>query len=106
MERHGHIADRKLFEGLIMQYQQFITIGHETIMSVLMLIGPALIASLVIGLIIGIFQAATSINEATLTFVPKLVVVVGVLALSAPFMISTVSGFFQMVFTEVARVNR
>lgn len=89
-----------------MQYQQFITIGHETIMSVLMLIGPALFASLVIGLLIGIFQAATSINEATLTFVPKLVVVVGVLALSAPFMISTVSGFFQMVFTEVSRVNR
>ncbi len=71
-----------------------------------MLIGPALFASLVIGLLIGIFQAATSINEATLTFVPKLVVVVGVLALSAPFMISTVSGFFQMVFTEVSRVNR
>jgi flagellar biosynthetic protein FliQ len=37
-----------------------------------------------IGLIIGIFQAATSINEATLTFVPKLLVIVGVLALSAP----------------------
>ena len=89
-----------------MQYQQFIMVGRETVMSVLMIIGPALLASLIIGLIIGIFQAATSINEATLTFVPKLVVVVGVLALSAPFMISTVSGFFQMVFTEVSRVNR
>jgi flagellar biosynthetic protein FliQ len=89
-----------------MQYQQFITIGHETIMSVFMLIGPALFASLVIGLVIGIFQAATSINEATLTFVPKFVVVVGVLAFSAPFMISTVSGFFSFVFSEVSRVNR
>jgi len=89
-----------------MQYQQFITIGHETIMSVLMLIGPALLASLTIGLLIGIFQAATSINEATLTFIPKLLVVVGVLALSAPFMISTVSGFFQLIFSEVSRVNR
>jgi flagellar biosynthetic protein FliQ len=89
-----------------MQYQQFITVGHETILSVLMLIGPALLASLVIGLLIGIFQAATSINEATLTFVPKLVIVVGVLARSAPFMISTVSGFFAFVFTEVSRVNR
>jgi flagellar biosynthetic protein FliQ len=89
-----------------MQYQQFITIGHETIMSVFMLIGPALLASLVIGLVIGIFQAATSINEATLTFVPKFVVVVGVLALSAPFMISTVSGFFTFIFSEVSRINR
>lgn len=89
-----------------MQYQQFIIVGRETIMSVLLLIGPALLASLIIGLIIGVFQAATSINEATLTFVPKLVVVVGVLALSAPFMISTVSNLFQFIFTEVARVNR
>jgi flagellar biosynthetic protein FliQ len=89
-----------------MQYAQFITVGNETIMSVLMLIAPALVASLVIGLVIGIFQAATSINESTLTFVPKLVVVVGVLALSAPFMISTASGFFAFVFSEVSRVNR
>ena len=89
-----------------MQYQQFIMVGRETVMSVLMIIGPALLASLIIGLIIGVFQAATSINEATLTFVPKLLVVVGVLALSAPFMISTISGFFQLVFTEVVRVNR
>jgi len=39
-----------------MQYQQFITVGHETIMSVLMLVGPALLASLAIGLLIGIFK--------------------------------------------------
>jgi len=89
-----------------MQYQQFVMIGRETITSVLLTIGPALAASLIIGLIIGIFQAATSINEATLTFVPKLLVIVGVLALSAPFMISTVSTFFQTVFTEIARVSR
>ena len=56
-----------------MDYQPFILIGRETLISVLFTIGPALIAALVIGLIIGVFQAATSINEATLTFVPKLV---------------------------------
>ena len=89
-----------------MQYQQLIMIGRETIQSVLWTIGPTLIAALLIGLIIGVFQAATSINEATLTFVPKLLVIVGVLALSAPFMISTLSGFFQTIFTEVARVTR
>ena len=89
-----------------MQYQQFIMIGRETIQSVLWTIGPTLLAALLIGLIIGVFQAATSINEATLTFVPKLLVIVGVLALSAPFMISTLSTFFQTIFTEVARVSR
>ena len=89
-----------------MQYQQFIMIGRETIQSVLWTIAPALIASLFIGLLIGVFQAATSINKATLTFVPKLLVIVGVLALSAPFMISTLTGFFQTIFTEIARVSR
>lgn len=89
-----------------MQYQQFIMIGRETLQSVLWTIGPTLLAALLIGLVIGIFQAATSINEATLTFVPKLLVIVAVLALSAPFMISTISTFFQTVFTEIARVSR
>ena len=81
-------------------------IGRETIQSVLWTIGPTLLAALLIGLIVGIFQAATSINEATLTFVPKLLVIVGVLALSAPFMISTLTGFFQTIFAEIARVSR
>jgi flagellar biosynthetic protein FliQ len=89
-----------------MQYAQFVSIGRETIQSIMIIIGPALIAALVIGVLIGIFQAATSINEATLTFVPKLIIVVLVLALSAPFMISNISSFFRTVFTEIARVNR
>ena len=89
-----------------MDYQPFILIGRETLISVLFTIGPALIAALVIGLIIGVFPAATSINDATLTFVPKLVVVIGVLALSAPFMIGTISGFFSLIFNEIGRVGR
>lgn len=89
-----------------MDYQHFVVIGRETIMSVLYTTGPVLIAALVIGLVIGVFQAATSINEATLTFVPKLVIVVGVLALSAPFMIATIGGFFQTIFNEIGRVGR
>lgn len=89
-----------------MDYQNFVMVGRETLISVLYTIGPALIAALVIGLIIGVFQAATSINEATLTFVPKLVIVIGVLALSAPFMIATIGGFFQTIFNEIGRVGR
>lgn len=89
-----------------MQYAQFIGIGREMVQIVLWTIGPTLAASLLVGILIGIFQAATSINEATLTFVPKLIVITGVLALSAPFMISTLTGFFQTVFSEIARVNR
>ena len=89
-----------------MQYAQFIAVGREMIQIVLWTIGPTLAASLLVGVLIGIFQAATSINEATLTFVPKLIVITGGLALSAPFMISTLTGFFQTIFSEIARVNR
>lgn len=89
-----------------MPYQQFAMVGRETLQSVLFTVGPVLIAALAVGLVIGMVQAATSINEATLTFVPKLVVVAVVLALSGPFMVTTISNFFQSVFTEIARVGR
>jgi flagellar biosynthetic protein FliQ len=81
-------------------------IGRETLQSVLFTLGPILITALVVGLVIGIFQAATSINESTLTFVPKLIIVMGVLAIAGPFMISTMTNFFLSVFTEIARVGR
>ncbi len=89
-----------------MPYEQFIAIGHETLLSTVLTVTPVLLGGLVIGLIVGIFQAATSINEATLAFVPKLIVVGLVLVLAGPFMISTMSGFFQTIFTEIGRVNR
>lgn len=89
-----------------MHYQQFAMVGRETLQSVLFTVGPVLIAALLVGLLIGMAQAATSINEATITFVPKLVVVAIVLALSGPFMVTTISNFFQSVFVEIARVGR
>jgi flagellar biosynthesis protein FliQ len=89
-----------------MHYEQFINIAHETLLSVVLTIGPVLVSALVAGLIVGIFQAATSINEATLTFVPKLVIVIVVLALSAPFMLSTLSGFFATIFSEIGKVGQ
>ena len=89
-----------------MFYEQFIPVARETLTSTLMLVGPALGAALVIGLVVGVFQAATSINEATLAFVPKLLAVFAVLALSAPFMMSTMTGFFQLIFAEIGKVAR
>ncbi|GAB1431009.1 flagellar biosynthesis protein FliQ [Ignavibacteria bacterium] len=70
---------------------------------VLLIAGPLLALSLILGLIIAIFQAATSINEQTLTFVPKLALVFIVTVLALPFMIGTmktfVLGLFQMIPT-------
>ena len=89
-----------------MGLDQFIIIGRETIYVVVMAIGPLLIAALAVGVFMGIIQAATSINEQTLAFVPKLLVVIAIFMLAGPFMFSTVTGFFQTIFTEIGRVGR
>lgn len=89
-----------------MGLDQFIIVGRETIYVVIMAIGPLLIAALAVGVFMGIIQAATSINEQTLAFVPKLLVVIGIFMLAGPFMFSTVTGFFQTIFTEIGRVGR
>lgn len=83
-----------------MGYEQFIAIGRETLLSTALTVTPVLLAGLIIGLIVGIFQAATSINEATLAFVPKLIVVGLVLVIAGPFMISTLPDFFKRSFLK------
>ena len=89
-----------------MGLDQFIIVGRETIYVVVLTIGPLLVVALAVGVFMGIIQAATSINEQTLAFVPKLLVVIGIFMLAGPFMFSTVTGFFQTIFTEIGRVGR
>lgn len=67
---------------------------------------PILIASLAVGLVVGLVQAATSVNEQTLTFVPKLAVVALVLVLLGASMMALVSDFMQDIFNEIARIGR
>ena len=61
----------------------------------LMVSAPVLMVVLVVGLIVSIFQAATQINEATLSFVPKIVAAVAVLAIAGPWMLSTLVDYIQ-----------
>lgn len=63
--------------------------------------GPILTIALVVGLIIGIIQAATSINEMTLSFVPKLVFVLGGFALLSSFIITGLSEYFAFIFDSI-----
>ena len=65
--------------------------------------GPFLGAALAIGLIIGIIQAATSIQEMTLTFVPKLILVVVAFGLLANFMMVQLTDYFSFIFDQVAQ---
>ncbi|WP_230281162.1 MULTISPECIES: flagellar biosynthetic protein FliQ [unclassified Croceicoccus] len=67
---------------------------------------PVLIASLAVGLLIGLIQAATSVNEQTLTFVPKLAVTALVLVLLGGAMMGLVGEFATEIFTEIARISQ
>lgn len=67
---------------------------------------PVLLAALAVGLVIGIVQAATSVNEQTLTFVPKLAVVAGVLVVMGASMMGLVGDFAQDIFLHIAEIGR
>ena len=68
--------------------------------------GPVLLVALAIGLTVGIIQAATSINEMTLSFVPKLVLVLLTLALIANFMLSGLADYFAFIFDQIASIGK
>ena len=82
--------------------QFVIQIIRDAFFHVILLVGPLLAVSLVIGLSISIFQAATSISEQTLTFVPKLLAVFLVIVLLLPYMISMMRSFTINIMTHIA----
>ena len=78
-----------------------INIFHEALVLSLKLAGPILIASILIGLVVAIFQAATQIHEQTLTFVPKLLVIAIILLVCGSWMITNLNEFFEMIFKRI-----
>ena len=70
---------------------------QETINKIMILSAPFLIISIVLGLIIAIFQAATQIHEKTMTFVPKLIGILVLMLICGPWMLTTLVEFFRMV---------
>ncbi len=73
--------------------------------NIVVIAGPILAVALAIGLLIGIIQAATSINEMTLSFVPKLVVVLITIGLLANLMLVQLTDYFVFVFDQVTQVG-
>ena len=73
--------------------------------NIVIIAGPILGVALAIGLVIGIIQAATSINEMTLSFVPKLVLVLLTVGLLANLMMVQLTDYFAFVFEQVAQVG-
>lgn len=73
--------------------------------NILLTAGPVLGVALAVGLLIGILQAATSINDATLSFVPKLAIVLMTMGFVAGFMLTTMSDYFTFVFETIATIR-
>jgi flagellar biosynthetic protein FliQ len=84
-----------------MTYATALSLGREAIVVALLVCGPALLLGLVTGLVISIFQAVTQIQEPTLTFIPKIVVVALALLLFGPFMLAMLTDFMQRVFNDI-----
>lgn len=91
-----------------MSEEVILKLGQETLKTTAMLCGPLLLSALVVGLIVSVFQAVTQINEATLTFIPKMVVVGVVLVIAAPWMMDVMSHFTIQLFenlTDMVRIR-
>jgi flagellar biosynthetic protein FliQ len=79
-------------------------IGRQAVEMTLMLSAPLLLAALVIGLIVSIFQAATQINEQTLSFIPKLVGMLLILILAGPWMLQMMVDYVRRLFESIPQI--
>jgi flagellar biosynthetic protein FliQ len=82
-----------------------VDIGRRAVEMVLMMGAPMLLSAVIIGLIISIFQAATQINEQTMTFIPKIVAVLVSLIIFAPWMIQKMVSFSSQVLRSIETVG-
>jgi flagellar biosynthetic protein FliQ len=78
-----------------------IDLGRAAIWAILVASGPAVAAAMVIGIIIALFQTLTQIQESTLTFVPKILVVLAVITITAPYVGQQIYAFTEEVYSHI-----
>jgi flagellar biosynthesis protein FliQ len=84
-----------------MDATQVFTHGQQGLYLLLMVAAPVLLTVLAVGLVVSIFQAATQVHEATLSFVPKMVAAVAVLAVAGPWMLTTLVEYLQRMLQSI-----
>jgi flagellar biosynthetic protein FliQ len=84
-----------------MNPQAVITLGQQALYTMLMLAAPMLLAALVVGLVVSILQAATQINEMTLSFIPKLIAMMAALVIAGPWMITFFVDYMRRMFEAI-----
>jgi len=90
--------------GALQEDAALLALADQTLWVTALIVGPVLIAALAVGLIVGIIQAATSVNEQTLTFVPKLAIVAVVFVLLGGTMMALLADFLREIFAQVATI--
>lgn len=79
-------------------------IANQAVKVTLMLAAPMLLGALVVGIMVSLFQAVTQINEQTLSFIPKMLVIVMAMVLLSPWMMETITSFTQELYTSIPSV--
>ena len=87
-----------------MDAQQVFTFGQQGLYVLMLVAAPVLLTVLTVGVLVSVFQAATQINEATLSFVPKIVAAVAVLAVAGPWMLTTLVEYLQRTLQSIPSV--
>ena len=81
--------------------ETIMSIGRQGIEVTIMVAAPLLLVALAIGLVVSIFQAATQINESTLSFIPKLLGILATLIIAGPWMLNVLSDYFRLMLTSI-----
>jgi len=81
--------------------QTVLTLAEQALTTTVLVAAPMLITALAVGLIVSIFQAATQINEMTLSFIPKLLALFAVMVIAGPWMLATLVDYMQRLFTSI-----
>lgn len=89
-----------------MSEELVLQIGADAIKTMIYLAGPMLFAAMAIGLLVSVFQAITQINESTLTFIPKMIAIILVLVVMAPWMIEHLRQYTTEVITQAGEFVR
>lgn len=84
---------------------QLMALAVQTYKLTLILSLPMLLAGLIVGLLISIFQATTQINEITLAFVPKILAVVAVIIFTMPWMVNMITDYTRMLFNMISDIQ-
>lgn len=89
-----------------MQNDFVVEVVSQAIRVTLMLSAPMLLGALVVGVLVSIFQAVTQINEQTLSFIPKILVIIVALVIFSPWMMETLVTYTQDLFTSIPELIR